>query len=213
MRLTTLTKANVDRWFNAKFNKWLYDKSHSKGLKPNAPNDANPLKTDFDGNLEFGDCSRKTKYGIELTENDFIKYELKRLRSFDFDSLDIDHKKQVEFYREFLDSKLENRTKGNPKTEIDLEILNEYPKIFRGLDNKNFETFSDKWHSHILEHFKPNTKASILYHACKDSLQYKLSQSDYLNWVSDKFIFKKPSKVLTEYALSKKAQESLQRLK
>ncbi|TXE18577.1 hypothetical protein ES692_05915 [Psychroserpens burtonensis] len=213
LRLTNLTKANADRWFNAKFNKWLFHNSHSKGLRSDAPKDKNPLKTDFNGNLEFGFCNGQTKYGIELTTKDFIEYELKQLRSFDLEKLDLDHRKQVELYRDYLNSNLKNETKDIHKKETKLNNPNEHPRVFIGLDNTNFESFSDKWHGHILEHSKDKTKASILYHACIDMLSIKLTQSAYLVWVSETFEFDKPSKVSSEYALSNTSKEALQKLK
>ncbi|MCM4161866.1 hypothetical protein FHG64_16000 [Antarcticibacterium flavum] len=103
----------VEEFYKKRLESYLYNYSHEKSTKDDH------LK---DGKLYF---SGVTKDGIEITENDFIHYEITRLNLIPEHLLDFDGKKRVDFYRQFLQKKLFSILLGNtkplPQPEIDLK--------------------------------------------------------------------------------------------
>ena len=102
----------IEEFYNERLEDYLYDHSHEKSTKDEL----------FDGEKLY--YSGVTSDGIEITENDFISYELYKLDQIPRQKLNFEGNKRVEFYRQHLQKKLINiflgETKPLPKPEIDI---------------------------------------------------------------------------------------------
>ncbi len=103
----------IEEFYNQRLEDYLYNHSHEKSTKDELIN------------VEKLYYSGVTSDGIEITENDFIQYEITGLNRIHEQSLDFDGKKRVGFYRQYLQKKifsiLLGETKPSPKSEIDLK--------------------------------------------------------------------------------------------
>lgn len=117
------TIENIDKFYNKKFQTWLFRNSHFTEKNETDPDELFFLKYDSDGNIINAKFSCATKDGILLTVKDFIDYEVSILGSLEASTLPFDQKKRIEYYKNYLTSKLPDVKQGKPKKRTFEEFL------------------------------------------------------------------------------------------
>lgn len=97
----------VDSFYNQKFQKWLFDNSHEKERPIDS--EGYPLLLEYDekGFITNATFNRKTKHGLDLTEKDFLEELIPKIEKIDLSLLNMDRKKLVKFYKEYLMKKMD----------------------------------------------------------------------------------------------------------
>ena len=107
---------NIESFFNRKYQKWLFDNSHVREITENELENPYP-KYDSEGYITNAEFSSTTKDNIPLTQKDFIDKELLILKNLETSSLPLEKKKRIEYYKNFLISKLSDTTSQQKNKE------------------------------------------------------------------------------------------------